>query len=152
MKIIGSVFGNGAMKNIGGSSSKKVSSETASKRSDSVEISRASAERTVIEDGVKIDFQPRPAEVNSAAQKVADNEYNSRDMIETVAKKLFDADIALDIIKDTREVTMDSEKVETINQKIADNFYDSQGVRQEIAGKVIDVIDVSGLFGNDTSD
>ncbi|MFC1552987.1 hypothetical protein ACFL6P_10555, partial [Candidatus Latescibacterota bacterium] len=83
--------------------------------------------------------------------KMTANEYNSRDMIENVAKKLFDADIASDIINDTREVTMNSEKAEKINQNIADNFYDSQGVRQEIAGKIIDVIDVSGLFGNDTN-
>ena len=151
MKIIGTVFGNSAANNIGGGNSKKVSAETVRKRSDSVEISSAAAERYIAEGMAEIEFQPRPEEVESAARKMTANEYNSRDTIELVANKLFESDVMSDILYDTRETSMDSEKIEKINENIANNFYDSQGVRQDIAGKIIDLIDVSGLFGNDTN-
>ncbi|MFC1541270.1 hypothetical protein ACFL50_02335 [Candidatus Latescibacterota bacterium] len=151
MKIIGSVFGNGAIKNAGETNSKKVSPSMANKRLDSVEISQTSAERNVIEDIVEIEFQPRAPEIESAKQKMSGDAYNSSEMIENIAEKLFDASIASDIINDTRENIMDSEKGEKINKNIDDNFYDSQGVVREIAGKIIDVIDVSNLFGNDNN-
>ncbi len=151
MKIIGSVYGNGAMKNIGGGNTKKVSAETVRSRSDSVEISNASAERYIVEEMVEVEFQPRPEEIESATQKMTANEYDSRDTIELVANKLYESDVVTDILYDTRETSMDSEEIAKINENIANNFYDNQGVHQEIAGKIIDLIDISSLFGNDTN-
>jgi hypothetical protein len=151
MKIIGPFYGNGTVKNIGGGNMKKTPTESARTRSDSVELSSSAAERYIAENMVEIEFKPRPAEVDSATQKMAANEYNSRDTIEIVANKLFESDVVSDILYDTREASMDSEKIEKISENIANNFYDSQGVRQEIAGKIIDLVDISSLFGNDTN-
>lgn len=159
MKIEGLFFGNNVIKNIGGSDTKKVSTENLNKRSDSVEISRAAPDKNMIDDTlfvVETEFQPRAELIESVSGRISGEEYNSPDMLENIAEKLIEADITTDIIPyqvgdDIRESQMNSEEIEEINNNITNNYYDNQDVIREMASKIIDVIDLSSLFENDSN-
>ncbi|MFC1561140.1 hypothetical protein ACFL4V_01540 [Candidatus Latescibacterota bacterium] len=141
------------IKNISGNDTKKVSARNLNKQSDSVELSGAATDKNMDETSfvVETEFQPRAELIESVSGRVSDEEYNSPDVLENIAEKLIDADVATDIISDIRENQMDSEEIEEINNNIANNYYDNQDVIQEIASKIIDVIDLSSLFVNDSN-
>ena len=103
MKIEGLFFGNNVIKNIGGSDTKKVSTENLNKRSDSVEISRAAPDKNMIDDTsfvVETEFQPRAELIESVSGRVSGEEYNSPDVLENIAEKLIEADITTDIVSE----------------------------------------------------
>ena len=154
MKIQGLFFGNNVIKNIGGSDTKKVSTENLNKRSDSVEISGTAPDKVMINDTsyvVETEFQPRAELIESVSGRVSGEEYNSPDVLENIAEKLIEADITTDIVSDIRESQMNSEEIEEINNNIANNSYDNQDVIREIASKIVDVIDLSSLFESDSN-
>ena len=159
MKIQGLFFGNNVIKNIGGNDTKKVSTENLNKRSDSVELSGASADKNIIPNRVgdetslvvETEFQPRTELIESVSGHMSDEEYNSPDMLENIAEKLIEADIAVDIISNIRENQMNSEEIEEINNDIANNYYENQDVMREIANKIMNNINLSDLFVNDSN-
>lgn len=144
---------NSHVNGLSGKNNRKVSSVNLSKRTDSVEISGLSISNEKVYEAsiVKTEFEPRIELIESVSKRISDGEYNTRDMIMNIAEKIVDADVIMDIITDEFESRARGIKVETANSNVETDNYSDPNIIREVANRIINVIDFSGLFGNDSN-
>ena len=151
MKINGIPYSNNKIDPSNGKNTRKVSTEKALKRSDSVDISGSVTGRGRVDNAshvVETEFQPRAGLMEAVSERISNSSYSAPEVLENIAENVMKSNILPDVVE---SISMDQarvEKVEEVENNIENNYYDNPEIISEIASRILSLVVPSGLLGD----